>query len=217
MTNDTRPVHVQADLTFAVVPTWVIDAPITATDVRLYAVLRRYADQTGAAWPSRATLAERLRVSTDTIDRSVRRLVGIGAVTVTHRRDDTGALTSSLYRVHAQPVGAPVDNPEGVAAPVRRGGRTDAEGVAAPVRKEREPLNERTPQPPLRGGARCDVHGEDVQPNRRCCGTTPRQIADAQRRERPTWCGSCDERTRLLETDAGPRRCELCHPLGASS
>jgi hypothetical protein len=31
----------------------------------------------------------------------------------------------------------------------------------------------------------------------------------------PTWCGTCDERTRQLETDDGrPARCPTCHPLG---
>lgn len=30
---------------------------------------------------------------------------------------------------------------------------------------------------------------------------------------RPPWCGTCDRGTRLLDTDAGVRRCPTCHPL----
>jgi hypothetical protein len=39
-----------------------------------------------------------------------------------------------------------------------------------------------------------------------------------QRAERPSWCGSCDERTRLIERpeDGGPYRCPACHPLTGS-
>jgi len=35
---------------------------------------------------------------------------------------------------------------------------------------------------------------------------------------RPDWCGSCNEYTRLTETDSGPsRRCATCHPLAKES
>lgn len=30
---------------------------------------------------------------------------------------------------------------------------------------------------------------------------------------KPAWCGQCDQRTRLLDTDAGLIRCTRCHPL----
>ncbi len=33
---------------------------------------------------------------------------------------------------------------------------------------------------------------------------------------RPPWCGSCDEQTRLQDTERGPRRCPRCHPLTRS-
>lgn len=51
--------------------------------VRLYAVLLRYGHVSGARMPSRATLARRLRKrSTDTVDRALRELVDLGAVSV---------------------------------------------------------------------------------------------------------------------------------------
>lgn len=224
MTNPSRPAFpaVVADATFAVVPTWVLDgAPSRA--VHLYALLRRYTDVDGLAWPSRATLASRLGCSTDTVDRAVAALERIGALTVERRFGADGAPTSNLYVLHAvpQPVGNPVDDEGGVAAPVRLGSRTVAEGVAAPVRTEREPLNEsqRTdpPYPPAAAGGSCPTHGNNPAPRCRGCGTTPRQqraAAEAESRRRPPWCGSCDERTRLSSVgDAGLRRCPTCHPL----
>jgi hypothetical protein len=39
----------------------------------------------------------------------------------------------------------------------------------------------------------------------------------AARRARPPWCGNCHEPTRLLDTDAGARRCPACHPTAAST
>lgn len=34
---------------------------------------------------------------------------------------------------------------------------------------------------------------------------------------KPAWCGTCDQTTRLADTDAGPIRCPECHPLAASA
>src|SRR5690348_16651160 len=71
---------------FAIIPEWVLDAPISDCALRLYAVLLRYGHSSGARMPGRATLARRLRKnSTDTVDRAMRELVGVGAVHVEHR------------------------------------------------------------------------------------------------------------------------------------
>jgi len=38
------------------------------------------------------------------------------------------------------------------------------------------------------------------------------------RSRRPSWCGACDEATRLVEDDAGtPARCPTCHPSTAAA
>jgi hypothetical protein len=75
---------------YAVIPEWVLDADITAQAVRLYAVLRRYADkQTLESHPSRKKLAERLRVKDEkTVDRAVSDLEKIGAVSTFARYKD---------------------------------------------------------------------------------------------------------------------------------
>jgi Helix-turn-helix domain len=89
--------EVYSDGYFAVVPEWVLDADVSAQAIRLYAVLRRYADQrTGHAHPSRRTLADRMRVaSTRTVDAALDDLVRIGAVEIfTRSRDDGGRSTS---------------------------------------------------------------------------------------------------------------------------
>lgn len=71
---------------FAIVPEWLLDADVSDTAIRLYAVLLRHGQSTGARMPSRATLARRLRKKfVDTIDRAMRELVSVGAVSVEHR------------------------------------------------------------------------------------------------------------------------------------
>ena len=84
---------------FSIIPEWVIVAEVSHGAVRLYALISRYADYaTGEAFPSRATLGSRLRVSTDTVDRFIKELVGIGALTVIRRRDGV-VWQSNLYIV----------------------------------------------------------------------------------------------------------------------
>jgi hypothetical protein len=43
--------------------------------------------------------------------------------------------------------------------------------------------------------------------------TLPAAARRAPAVRRPDWCGTCDERTRLLEYDTGFARCPACHPL----
>jgi hypothetical protein len=58
---------------FAIVPEWVIDAEISDSAFRLYSVLLRYGQSSGARMPSRATLARRLKKrSVDSVDRAMR-------------------------------------------------------------------------------------------------------------------------------------------------
>lgn len=81
--------HIGADNYFAVIPEWVLDADISDRAIRVYCVLRRYADKdTGHARPSRAAIAERCRTSVKSVDRALRELERVGAVTITHRWSD---------------------------------------------------------------------------------------------------------------------------------
>lgn len=90
---------ISADAYFAIIPEWVLDADITSPAVRLYAVLRRYADQNGNCFPTRKTLATRVKVSEATVDRLLKELQGIGALVVRNRKAESGAYTSSMYTV----------------------------------------------------------------------------------------------------------------------
>jgi hypothetical protein len=111
---------------YARVPEWLLDAAVSDRAVRLYALLDRYAGADGAAFPSRRTLAERLRCSRDVIDRAMKDLVAAGAVDVVPRFDPAGDRTTNGYRVAARArLGSRVD----AATPVRgrgHGGRADA-------------------------------------------------------------------------------------------
>lgn len=163
---------------FAIVPEWLLDADISDTAIRLYAVLLRYGQSSGARMPGRATLARRLRKkSVDTIDRAIRELVTVGAVSVEHRFADGQRLTNR-YHLHAchpagpkgeaQPPTSPEhhDEPAGsrknAATPDQAGhaergnecggSRKNAARVAAPLRHNPKHLTQTittsTPQPP---------------------------------------------------------------------
>jgi hypothetical protein len=104
---------------YAVIPEWVLDADVSAQAIRLYAVLRRYADhRTMHAHPSRRTLAARLRVAdVKVVDRALADLERVGAVSVTRRpggRDD-GGQTSNVYVLRRAPQLSPY--PQGANAP----------------------------------------------------------------------------------------------------
>jgi len=88
---------------FAIVDEWVINLEISDRAFKLYAVLARYADNsTHKAFPSRDTLAARLRCSKASVDRAVTELVEARAIEKKHR-----AYNSVLYTVL-------VDAPDGV-------------------------------------------------------------------------------------------------------
>jgi Helix-turn-helix domain len=106
---------------FAIVPEWVIDANISDRAVRLYAALARYANAEHQAWPSRATLADRLRCSAASVDRAILELVSAGALTTTARFvPGTTERTSNLYTLK-------------VSAPVQRGLLTREDTPSSPV------------------------------------------------------------------------------------
>jgi len=89
---------------FAIIPEFVITADISANAVRLYAVLNRFANSQGKAWPSRKTLADIMRTSTATIDRAKDELIAISALSVEHRVNPAGDPSSNLYTLHTRPV-----------------------------------------------------------------------------------------------------------------
>lgn len=99
---------VTADVRFAVIPEWVLDADISPGAVRLYAVLARFADnETLIATRGRKALADRMRCALKSLDRYVSELESIGAVTVVRRERDISRY--ALHQVHQETLFYPSD------------------------------------------------------------------------------------------------------------
>lgn len=110
--------HVTADLYFAIVPEWLIDADISDRAFRLYATVARYANADGTgAFPSRRTLGKRLRCSVNTVDRALAELIDAGALVKEHRYGDDGQQTSNGYQVRRVPTDGAPPGPNGGAPP----------------------------------------------------------------------------------------------------
>lgn len=118
MSEDTARSAIRVDVRFTQVPEWVLDAEISDRAVRLYGVLGRYADANGRSFPGRETLAERLRCSKDSVDRAMKELEQIGALSKKRRGPH-----SSLYTLHFVRTGAVSDERvrTGAASRVRTG------------------------------------------------------------------------------------------------
>ena len=95
----------RADNYFSIIPQWVLFADISPQAIRLYAVLRTYADnKTNDAYPSRASLANDIKVnSARTVDSALKELVQIGAIRVQNRATESGNQTSNLYTLISTP------------------------------------------------------------------------------------------------------------------
>jgi hypothetical protein len=138
---------------FAIVPEWLLDAEISDTAVRLYAVLLRYGQSSGARMPSRSTLARRLnKKSADSVDQAMKDLGMIGAVNVEHRYDGGQRLTNAYHLRTSRPGRLEPPTPTDVgsrrsAATHKKtagGGRTDAVTVAADSGHDPEHLTQST-------------------------------------------------------------------------
>ena len=118
---------------FAIVPEWIIDAPISDCAFRLYAVLLRYGQTSGRRMPGRALLARRLHKSSkDTVDRALKELAGIGAVVVERRRSGRQNLTNRYHLRSTPPVDAASTSPAPV--PAQADGRIPAATPGSRVR-----------------------------------------------------------------------------------
>lgn len=157
---------VSTDGYFTIIPEWVLDADISDRAVRLYGVLRRHANTRLMSRPSRAKLAERMRTSLSSVDRALRELEAIGAVTIRHRwanshgteyvfgKDAEHLIPApSAYLLHNSPAprnpgglvtsdGTPlVTSDHTVSSPVTTPLSSPVEGgVSSPVTHELEPL-----------------------------------------------------------------------------
>lgn len=100
-THEVNPRVMLEGQTYSILPDWIRDASsLSDRAVRLWCVLYGFADRTsGEAWPWRSTLAERMNCSTDSVDRAIGELVGVGAVEVVHRYLPNGQQGGNLYRL----------------------------------------------------------------------------------------------------------------------
>mgnify|MGYP007071655611 FL=1 len=117
---------IRVDRRFAILEEWILDADISDRAIRLYAVLMRYADKhTLKAFPSRGTIAQRLRCSKASVDRAITELENVGALTREHRFNSSIVYTLHTYPQVVTPVSVPViTGDEGGSSPVMRGVRT---------------------------------------------------------------------------------------------
>lgn len=199
---------------FAMVPEWVLDSPISDCALRLYAVLIRYGQTSGARVPGRSTLARRLRKqSVDTVDRAMKELVGIGAVELEHRRQGTRQLTNRYVVRTARPGGGrtdaatpsrnPAAGPTDAAGQSRTSaagpGRADAATPAAELRPNPESFTQSSTPPPTRAPV---ARREEADGNRQildACGIEDlaRYAEQAQKLRRDhgqpyaRWAGPC--------------------------
>ena len=79
---------IYSDEYFAILPEWVLYAPVSSNAIRLYAVLRRFADKQNTCYPTRKTIAERCQFSPASVDRAVEELKAVGALQVTQRKSN---------------------------------------------------------------------------------------------------------------------------------
>lgn len=210
-----EPPGLDVETHFAIVPEWVLDSPISDCALRLYAVLVRYGQTSGARVPGRNTLARRLRKqSVDTVDRAMKELVGIGAVELEHRRQGTRQLTNSYVVRTARPEGGRTDaatpghnpalGPTDAAGQSRTSaagpGRAGAAAPAAGVRPNPESLTQSSTPPPPRGMAtRREEEADGNQQLLDACGIEDigrfAEQAQQLRRDRAQpyarWAGPC--------------------------
>lgn len=193
---------------FAILPEWVLYAEISDRAVRLYAVLRRYAgDGLQKARPSRQKLADRMYTSLSSIDRALRELQAIGAVTVRNRwtnpalssfsyiRDeDHQVRASNSYLLHHSPprsIGGVVTGdatPRATRGNTSRGVVTGDDTVSSPVtRGVQSPVTHETePVDPKPEGERRAADSAAIP-----AGTAPPSSCPKHPNGTPESCGAC--------------------------
>ena len=75
----------------------VYGAQLGPLGVAVYAVLARHANAAGNAWPSKATIADKLGISKRSVDKAIHQLEACHLVRVSRRRDAAGDAAANLY------------------------------------------------------------------------------------------------------------------------
>ena len=100
----------KAENYFAVVPEWVLfHKELSDQAVRLYGVLRRYADQEQSeAWPSIPTLAKRMHRSDRSVQRAMKELITYDAIVLVREPDNARSTNTYMVRTSRAGVGVGV-------------------------------------------------------------------------------------------------------------
>lgn len=86
------------------------DTELTLTDLRVLGVIGYHSGRKKPAWPKQATIASRLKVTRETVNRSIRRLHRKGYIDIAHQFRDDGGQRESYYfprfdpEIEVQPV-----------------------------------------------------------------------------------------------------------------
>jgi hypothetical protein len=130
------------------IPEWVVTADVTDRAKVIYCLIGLHADaNTGRAHPSRKRLAAAVGCSVDTVDRAIRELVQLGALSsepryVEREGDDGKRQTSNQYIVFRVP-------PGGRRSAAHEGGESEADPgreSAAPGTRPRKELEPQEPE-----------------------------------------------------------------------
>jgi hypothetical protein len=171
---------------FVITPEWVLDADISDKAVRLYGVLRSYADhRTGIAFPSRRTLAARLHVADPkAVDRAMAELEAIRAVVVERASNEPGeARTSNRYLLRHTPGGAdatpPASIPDQTTRPDPRGKNATGGKYATPPGAQM-PLAQGREDPWARGASAPLTRPTELDPRNQTPPTPRRGAVEAE-------------------------------------
>lgn len=87
---------------YGIIPAWILDTDLSSKAVHLFSILSaKYADRNGECFPGRKTIAKDLGdVSLDTVDRTIKELVAVGALEIESRFSEGGHQSSNLYTIH---------------------------------------------------------------------------------------------------------------------
>lgn len=90
---------------WAMMPSDAIDDPdLTLSDLRVLGVIGYHSGRKKPAWPKQATIASRLKLSRETVNRSIRRLWRKGYIDIAHQfKDDGGGQRESYYFMRLDP------------------------------------------------------------------------------------------------------------------
>lgn len=180
---------------FAQIPEALLDDErVSDRGVRLWALIDRYSGTDEGAWPSRETLARRLAVSIDTLDRAVRDLEQTGWMHVERRKGVT-----SIYTLLNPFEEVDAGSRKSAAPPVPSGSRTVAEGGSRKSAAQNDSQgNERPPSPPagVTVWAPARVEGRAVTQAER--DLTDTVVAEFNRQAGTSYTGTAEHRRAIV-------------------